>query len=179
MPLTIGQVAERTGLSVHTLRFYEKEGLFAMPVRRVGGQRVYGEAELEWLYLCTRLRASGMPLPMIREYAELVREGTATVEARLSLLRDHRDRVTARIAELHGCLDLVSRKVAMYEEHLAAGGDDPLWTGSHLAGDARRVQALTQSPGKAARNRSRVSGSRARTESQAPPPSDSSTPGAV
>lgn len=137
MPLTIGQVAERTGLSVHTLRFYEKEGLFAMPVRRVGGQRVYGEAELEWLYLCTRLRASGMPLPMIREYAELVREGTATVEARLSLLRDHRDRVTARIAELHGCLDLVSRKVAMYEEHLAAGGDDPLWTGSHLTGDAR------------------------------------------
>jgi DNA-binding transcriptional MerR regulator len=136
MPLSIGQVAERTGLSVHTLRFYEKEGLFAMPVRRAGGQRVYGEAELEWLYLCTRLRASGMPLPMIREYAALVREGTATVEARLSLLRGRQERVTAQIQELQGCLDLVSRKVAMYEEHLMAGGDDPLWTRSCAAGDA-------------------------------------------
>ncbi|MBO2465332.1 MerR family transcriptional regulator [Actinomadura violacea] len=128
MPLSIGQVAERTGLSVHTLRFYEKEGLFAMPVRRVGGQRVYGDAELDWLYLCTRLRASGMPLPLIREYAALVREGMTTVEARLSLLREHRERVAAQMEELQGCLDLVSRKVAMYEDHLAADGDDPLWT---------------------------------------------------
>jgi DNA-binding transcriptional MerR regulator len=130
MSLTIGQAAERTGLSVHTLRFYEKEGLFAMPVRRVGGQRVYGETELEWLYLCTRLRASGMPLDMIREYAALVRKGTATVEERLSLLRDHQKRVTAQIEELHHCLDLVSHKVAIYEEHLAGEGDDPLWPAS-------------------------------------------------
>ncbi|QKG23340.1 MerR family transcriptional regulator [Actinomadura verrucosospora] len=140
MSLSIGEVAQRTGLSVHTLRFYEKEGLFAMPVRRVGGQRVYGDAELEWLYLCTRLRASGMPLPMIREYAALVREGMPTVEARLSLLREHRERVAAQIEELQGCLDLVSRKVAMYEEHLAADGDDPLWTRSCAGEDAGRDQ---------------------------------------
>ncbi|MDL4813353.1 MerR family transcriptional regulator [Actinomadura opuntiae] len=130
MSLSIGQVAERTGLSVHTLRFYEKEGLFAMPVRRVGGQRVYGETELEWLHLCTRLRASGMPLDMIREYAALVRQGTSTVEARLSLLRDHRKRVTDQIEELNHCLDLISHKVAIYEKHLAGEGDDPLWPAS-------------------------------------------------
>ncbi|WP_326640502.1 MerR family DNA-binding transcriptional regulator [Nonomuraea fuscirosea] len=48
---TVGQAAERTGLSVHTLRFYEKEGLFATPVRRVGGQRVYSENDLRRLHL--------------------------------------------------------------------------------------------------------------------------------
>ncbi|MEV4085210.1 MerR family transcriptional regulator [Nonomuraea fuscirosea] len=127
---TIGQAAERTGLSVHTLRFYEKEGLFATPVRRVGGQRVYSENDLRWLHLCTRLRASGMPLPAIREYAALVREGTRTMRARHALLRHRREHITDQIEELHRCLDLVSLKLAMYEEHLATDGDDPLWPGT-------------------------------------------------
>lgn len=131
--LSIGETAERTGLSVHTLRFYEKEGLFVMPVRRVGGNRVYGETELEWLYVCSRLRASGMPLEMIREYAALVREGDGSVAARLSLLRQHRQRVLGQIEELNHCLDLVSHKVEMYEAQLAGDGDDPLWT--CVAGD--------------------------------------------
>ncbi|MDA3644974.1 MerR family transcriptional regulator [Saccharopolyspora indica] len=128
--LSIGQAAERTGLSVHTLRFYEKEGLFINPVRRVGGQRVYSESDLSWLYLCTRLRASGMPLPAIREYVALVREGEATMRGRLALLRDHQERVVAQIEELQGSLALVSRKVALYEHQLAGDGNDPLWTGS-------------------------------------------------
>lgn len=128
--LSIGQAAERTGLSVHTLRFYEKEGLFINPVRRVGGQRVYSEADLNWLYLCTRLRASGMPLPTIREYVALVQEGETTMQGRLALLRSHQERVVAQIEELQGCLALVSRKVALYEAQLANDGSDPLWTGS-------------------------------------------------
>ncbi|MGI5200288.1 MerR family transcriptional regulator [Spirillospora sp. CA-108201] len=136
--LSIGQVAERTGLSVHTLRFYEKEGLFVVPVRRVAGHRVYGKSDLEWLNLCARLRASGMSLPAIREYAALVREGTATVPARLAVLRGHQERVTAQMEELQQCLALISRKVALYEEQLANDGSDPLWTGSCLAEHERQ-----------------------------------------
>ncbi|MFD7066765.1 MerR family transcriptional regulator [Streptomyces sp. NPDC059913] len=128
--LTIGQVAERTGLSVHTLRFYEKEGLFAFPVRRVHGNRVYGEKDLEWLHLCTRLRASGMPLPAIREYATLVREGPTTLRARLALLHTHQQRLAARIEELASCSALISHKVALYEEQISGGGNDPLLPGS-------------------------------------------------
>ncbi|MFJ9682170.1 MerR family transcriptional regulator [Streptomyces sp. NPDC101194] len=124
--LTIGQVAERTGLSVHTLRFYEKEGLFALPVRRVRGNRVYGEKDLEWLHLCTRLRASGMPLPAIREYAALVREGPTTLQARLALLHTHQQRITTQIEELSSCSALISHKVALYEEQISGGGNDPL-----------------------------------------------------
>ncbi|MER7078525.1 DNA-binding transcriptional regulator, MerR family [Saccharopolyspora kobensis] len=132
--LSIGQAAERTGLSVHTLRFYEKEGLLINPVRRVGGQRVYSESDLSWLYLCTRLRASGMPLPAIREYVALVQEGESTMQGRLALLQSHRERVSAQIEELQGCLALVSRKVALYEAQLADDGSDPLWTGSCVVG---------------------------------------------
>ncbi|WP_246080957.1 hypothetical protein [Nonomuraea mesophila] len=75
-----------------------------------------------------------MPLPAIREYAALVREGTHPVRARLDLLRRHRERVTEQAKELDRCLELVSHKVAMYEEHLAAERGDPLWTGTCLTG---------------------------------------------
>lgn len=65
--LTIGQVAEQTGLSVHTLRFYEREGLLPMQIRRSStGRRVYSAPDIEWLRICTSLRASGMPLDTIR-----------------------------------------------------------------------------------------------------------------
>jgi DNA-binding transcriptional MerR regulator len=74
--LSIGQVAERTGLSVHTLRFYEREGILTDPVRRgLNGHRLYSEDDVEWLSICTRFRASGMPLTAIRRYVDLVRQG--------------------------------------------------------------------------------------------------------
>jgi DNA-binding transcriptional MerR regulator len=118
--LSIGQVAERTGLSVHALRFYEREGILANPVRRGhGGRRIYTEQDVEWLTICTILRASGMPLSAIRRYADLARQGTGNEEDRLSLLRQHREHVTAQIGELTKCLDVISYKVGVYEDHLA------------------------------------------------------------
>lgn len=115
--LSIGQVAERTGLSVHTLRFYERERIFANPVRRgPGGRRVYNEDDVDWLTLCIFLRASGMPLPSIRRYTELVREGTGNEAERLNLMRQHRERVNAKIQELTKSLDLINHKVGVYED---------------------------------------------------------------
>jgi DNA-binding transcriptional MerR regulator len=120
--MTIGQVAERTGLSVHALRFYEREGLFATPIRReLNGRRVYSEDDIGWLTICTVLRASGMPLTAIRRYAELVRDGAGNEKERLSLLREHQDRVTDQMAELRKCLDLITFKVGVYEDIVAAG----------------------------------------------------------
>jgi DNA-binding transcriptional MerR regulator len=126
--LSIGQVAQRTGLSVHALRFYEREGLLASSVRRgADGRRVYGEEDLEWLDLCIKLRSSGMPVAAIRRYTELVREGEGNERERLALLRAHEERITAQISVLSGCLELISFKVGRYEESLAAGAADPLW----------------------------------------------------
>ncbi|GLY91907.1 MerR family transcriptional regulator [Actinoallomurus iriomotensis] len=116
--LTIGQVAARTGLSVDTLRFYEREGILANPVRRgPGGRRVYAEHDVDWLNLCIVLRSSGMPIPAIRRYTELARQaGTET--DRLALLREHQGQIFAQLAELHRCLDVINHKIAVYEDHL-------------------------------------------------------------
>jgi DNA-binding transcriptional MerR regulator len=119
--LSIGEVAQRTGISVHTLRFYESEGLFPEPVERVAGRRVFTEDQVEWLALCGVLRASGMPLAVIREYAELVRDGEGNEPDRLALLREHQDRVAGQMRELSRCLDLIAHKVGVYED-LSDGG---------------------------------------------------------
>ena len=120
--LSIGQVAERTGLSVHALRFYEREGLFVNPVRRgPGGRRVYSEDDVDWLTVCVILRASGMPLPVLSRYADLVREGAGNEEQRLALMREHQARVTTRIGRLTESLDLIRFKVGVYEDILDQG----------------------------------------------------------
>ncbi len=121
--LSIGEVAERTGLSVHALRFYEREGILANPVRRAaGGRRLYSEDDVEWLRLCILLRSSGMPLPLIRRYTELVRQGEGNEQERLTLLRQHEEQVVSQIDELNRCLDVIRYKVAKYEDHLAGQG---------------------------------------------------------
>jgi DNA-binding transcriptional MerR regulator len=126
--LSIGQVATRTGLSVHTLRLYEREGLLTGPLRRVNGRRVYTEWDLQWLVNCTRFRASGMPLATLRRLAELVGEGPGNEAERLELLREHRQRVLDQLDVLTGALDLITSKISSYEEALVRGTADRLWT---------------------------------------------------
>ncbi|MBC3986938.1 MerR family transcriptional regulator [Streptomyces sp. AC536] len=138
MDLSIGEVARRSGLSVHTLRFYEREGLFANPVRRLSnGRRIYHEEDLEWLAICTKLRSSGMSLATIRQYIELARQGPGNEQERLQLLRRHEDHVEARIRELRETLEVMRHKVRVYADHVARGEADRLWNPSHS--DAARA----------------------------------------
>lgn len=119
--LSIGQVVERTGLSVHTLRFYEKEGIFLDPIRRApGGRRVYSEDDVDWLGLCTILRSAGMPLEDIRRYTGLVRAGEGNEPERLALLRRHQERVREQRRQLDRCMDLITFKIGIYEDILAS-----------------------------------------------------------
>lgn len=122
--LTIGEVAERTDLSVHALRFYEKEGLLVDEVRRsANGRRLYSEDDVAWLTTCTWLRASGMPLSEIRRYTSLVRGGEGNEQERLSLLRAHRERILEQQVALDRCLAMITHKLAVYEDHIAGRGD--------------------------------------------------------
>jgi DNA-binding transcriptional MerR regulator len=115
--LSIGDISARTGLSVHTLRFYEREGLLAGPVPRSdGGHRVYNTAHVELLEICMTLRASGMPLDTIRRFIDLVRNG-AGAEAELTLLREHQHRLTEELAQLADRIARISRKIGNYEHH--------------------------------------------------------------
>jgi DNA-binding transcriptional MerR regulator len=127
--MSIGQVAQRTGLSVHALRFYEREGLLVEPVQRApDGRRRYSVSDVEWLDVCTKLRSSGMPLSAICRYAELVRQGAGNEHHRLALLRQHQESITAQIAALNSCLKMIDLKVKLYEESVADHTVDPIWS---------------------------------------------------
>ncbi|MEV4343733.1 MerR family transcriptional regulator [Actinoplanes sp. NPDC049596] len=114
--LTVGEVAERVGLTAHTLRWYEQEGLVAPVERDTAGRRRYSDDDLGWLRLLIRLRATGMPVRDMRRYAEMVRAGDDTVGDRLRLFVEHRERVLARIAELQADLSMLDIKIEMYGE---------------------------------------------------------------
>jgi DNA-binding transcriptional MerR regulator len=124
--LSIAEAARRTGVSVHTLRYYERAGLVVTAIDRTGGgQRRYLPRDLEWIAFCTRLRATGMPIRTIRRYAELVAAGRGNESERLALMEAHRADVTARLAEAQENLRLIDHKIEVYRGRLAAGG---LWT---------------------------------------------------
>jgi DNA-binding transcriptional MerR regulator len=126
--LGIGEVARRTGLSVHTLRFYEREGLLAGPVLRDrAGRRVYTEEDVDWLILCTVLRGSAMPLPVIRRYTDLVRDGDGNERERLEVLRGHREAVLNQMAQLQQSIDLIDYKVAVYEDQIDGQPTSSSW----------------------------------------------------
>jgi DNA-binding transcriptional MerR regulator len=113
--LTIAEVAALSGLSAHTLRYYERIGLLD-PVARVhGGQRRYGADDLAWLAFLQRLRATGMPIRDMQRFAVLRRHGDATIAERRALLETHRDEVLERIAELQRDLRAVTDKITHYQ----------------------------------------------------------------
>jgi DNA-binding transcriptional MerR regulator len=124
----IAEAARRTGVSVHTLRYYERAGLVVTPVDRTdGGRRRYRKLDLDWIKICTRLRATGMPIKGIRRYAELVSAGPGNEQERLALLEAHRADVTAQLAEIQKNLQLIDHKIDVYRGRLAAGDADQLW----------------------------------------------------
>jgi DNA-binding transcriptional MerR regulator len=126
--ISIAEAAERSGVSVHTLRYYERAGLVVTTVdRTAGGRRRYHQLDLDWIKICTRFRATGMPIRTIRRYAELVIAGRGNEKDRLELLESHRSDVLTKLAELQECLDLIDHKVDVYRGRLEAGDADQLW----------------------------------------------------
>ena len=113
--LMIGEAAQRAGLSVETLRYYDRAGLLGPLRRDPAGRRVFDPRALGVLDVVLRLRRSGMPVEDVRRFAELLRGGDAQRRGRLALLRDHRDRLRAHIDALSSDLAVVEWKVAAYE----------------------------------------------------------------
>ena len=113
--LTIGQVAATSGVSTHTLRYYEQAGLLRSIGRTDAGHRLYAPTDLDWLQFVMRLKATGMPIAGMQAFAALRAEGDATYGARRAMLIEHRDAVLARIAELQTNLEAISDKIVFYE----------------------------------------------------------------
>ncbi|MGW7520799.1 MerR family transcriptional regulator [Streptomyces sp. NPDC054796] len=113
---TISEVAARTGLSAHTLRWYERIGLMPHVDRSHTGQRRFTDKDLDWLELVGKLRLTGMPVADMVRYAELVREGERTFAERERLLVRTRVDVRERIAELQETLAVLDHKIGVYAE---------------------------------------------------------------
>ncbi|MEU6080981.1 MerR family transcriptional regulator [Streptomyces sp. NPDC047108] len=113
---TISEVAACSGLTAHTLRWYERIGLMPHVDRSHTGQRRYTDKDLDWLAFVGKLRLTGMPVADMVRYAELVREGDHTVTERHRLLHTHRDDVRRRIAELQDTLAVLDYKIGMYAD---------------------------------------------------------------
>jgi DNA-binding transcriptional MerR regulator len=116
--LTISAAAEKSGISAHTLRYWERAGLLQPVTRNGSGHRRYAEDDLDRIKFLTKLRATGMPIRQVRRYAELLNGGDDTNEERLALLEEHREAVKANLEETAGHLELIDWKIDLYRERL-------------------------------------------------------------
>ena len=116
---TIREAAEKSGLSQHTLRWYERIGLLGHIERGSDGRRRFSDGDLDWLVLLSKLRATGMRIRDMQLYAELVRSG-AREQERLDLLQRHRELVIQALAEQQECLRLLDSKIKIYQRRVRA-----------------------------------------------------------
>ena len=116
MTFSIAEAARQTGLSIDTLRYYERIELIDPPARDSGGRRTYTEDDIGWLGFLTKLRTTGMPIRLMREYAKLRHAGPATATRRKQILVEQRRDVVERIAELQASLDVLNYKITNYEQ---------------------------------------------------------------
>lgn len=136
--MKIGELAERTGLSVYTIRYYERIGLLPRAAREASGHREYDASILAWIEFLGRLKTTGMPISGMLRYARLRAQGPETAGERRRLLEAHRDLVRAHVADLQSCLAVLDTKIAGYaggtqvETHNDATTDagQPLRTGA-------------------------------------------------
>jgi DNA-binding transcriptional MerR regulator len=115
--MTIQQAAAATGLSVHTLRYYERIGLLDAIPRRANTHRVFREEDIRWIDFLLKLRSTGLPIRDMLRYAEWRRAGNTSesVAARKALLTGHTQSVQQTLAELQRNLDILQMKIRMYE----------------------------------------------------------------
>src|ERR1700712_1041024 len=125
--LTIQQMAQATGLSAHTLRYYERAGLMQEYVERddMNGYRAYTGQHVRWIEFIKRLRATGMPIRDIQRYTELSRQGEETMPERMQLLQQHRSRVEEHQREVAQHVAAITAKIAYYEQRSVTCDQEP------------------------------------------------------
>jgi DNA-binding transcriptional MerR regulator len=113
--MKIGELSSKCGISIDTLRYYEKAGIIEPPWRNAG-QREYPDDALAWIKSLRALKATGMKLSDMARYAQLRSEGNGTSAERRQMLESQRQVVLSRIAELEDCLTMLDFKISNYSE---------------------------------------------------------------
>lgn len=115
MTYSIQEVARKFGLSAHTLRYYDKEGLLPFVGRDKSGNRVFTDTDLQWLTMICCLKNTGMPIKEIKQYADWCAQGPDTIDERKAMLLAHRKNVVKQMEELQKHLALIDSKIAVYD----------------------------------------------------------------
>ena len=117
MSYSIGKFSELTHISIHTLRYYEKEKLI-IPGRQLNGRRSYTEKDITWIGFIKRLKDTGMPIKEIQKYAQLRALGDKTMQERMNLLTLHRDALEANILKMQENLENLDNKIQYYQQEI-------------------------------------------------------------
>ena len=112
--LTPADMAHACGVSIDTLRYYEREGLLEPVARTESGQRRYSADDAAWVRVLRCLRVTAMPIREMKEFAALVRRGDEAIPDRLDILRRHRGDVVTKIDELHRSIEVIDEKIEAY-----------------------------------------------------------------
>ncbi|WP_413298857.1 MerR family transcriptional regulator [Bacillus sp. 1P10SD] len=115
MSYTINEVSKKFGLSIHTLRYYDKEGLMPFIMRDKTGNRIFKEEDLNWIAMICRLKNTGMPIKEMKKYADWCAGGMQTINERKEMLTDHRRKVIKQIEDLKKDLILIDSKIEIYD----------------------------------------------------------------
>lgn len=116
MRFSISEVARLTGLSTHTLRYYDECGLLPEVRRTASGHRQFEQSDLEWIDILKCLRATGMPLADIQRFTDLVQQGLHTAPVRRRLLEKHRSTVVQHQKEIERALSRIDKKINTYRQ---------------------------------------------------------------
>lgn len=116
LEMEINEVYKITKLKPHTLRYYESIGLIKDIKRNSSGKRIYSEQDLKWLEVIIRLRATGMNINKMKEYARLKHMGDKTIAERKNIMKEHLDSIEHEIKTLLEARDYVEKKIQIYNE---------------------------------------------------------------
>ena len=114
MGYSFGQVAEKMGLTAHTLRYYEKEGLLPFVKKTGSGLRIFSDEDIGWLQMIECLKGTGMPLKGIKQYIDWYIEGDATLEKRLEMFKRQKVRLEEQMAQLKQHMEKIDYKISLY-----------------------------------------------------------------
>jgi DNA-binding transcriptional MerR regulator len=121
--LTIQQASELTGMSVHTLRYYERIQLLTAIERAANGHRRYHKRDMERLMFLNYMRLTGMPLTQLRQYSLLHDQGDEGIPDRIAMLQGHRAKVARQIEELTDMLRVIDYKLGILGQQCMNGSE--------------------------------------------------------
>ena len=139
---SIGEIAKFMGLTTHTLRFYDKEGLLPNVRKNSAGIRRFTEEDIDWLLVLDCLKSTGLPLKEIRYYIELAQQGNATLNERRDIFIRQKQRIEQQMEILNRNMEKINFKIEYYEEAIKNGEENVFQKNKHLAEEKKRIFKL-------------------------------------